>query len=140
MPWWTEVRGINESPNESSRAAVSIADDGEPVMGFSQRAMSVARVDVAAIVSPSRPDLARHSSGVIDLIVPCGGQSNITQKGSCTTGAAAVFRGGRLGLGLQQQPGDLGHPFRGVEASAFRPGRKRRSLPSLSQVDARLST
>ena len=31
-------------------------------------------------------------------------------------------------------------PFRGVEASAFRPGKKRRSLPSLSQVDARLST
>jgi hypothetical protein len=25
MPWWTEVRGINEYPNESSRAAVSSA-------------------------------------------------------------------------------------------------------------------
>jgi hypothetical protein len=32
------------------------------------------------------------------------------------------------------------HPSRGVEASAFRPGRKRRFLPSLSQVGARLST
>jgi hypothetical protein len=98
MPWWTEVRGINDSPNEPSRAAVSIADDGEAVIGFSRRTMSVARVDVAAIVSPSRPDLARHSSGVVDLIVPCGGQANITQKGLCATGAAAVSCGGRPGL------------------------------------------
>jgi hypothetical protein len=49
MPWWTEVRGISEYPNESSRAAVSIADDGEPVIGFSRRTTSIACVEVPAI-------------------------------------------------------------------------------------------
>jgi hypothetical protein len=32
----------------------------------------------------------RFPSGVVALIVPCGGQSNITQKGLCAIGAAAV--------------------------------------------------
>ena len=74
MPWWTEDRGISEYPNESSRAAVSSADDGEPVMGFSRRTMSSARVDVTAMgMSPW--------SAWPALMVPCGGQGNIIQKG-----------------------------------------------------------
>ena len=74
MPWWTEDRGISEYPNESSRAAVSIADDGEPVMGFSRRTMSSARVDVTAMGCL----LGRRGR---PLMVPCDGQGNIIQKG-----------------------------------------------------------
>jgi hypothetical protein len=74
MPWWTEARGTNEYPNESSRAAVWIGDDGEPVMGFSRRTRSSARVDGTAMgMSPW--------SAWSPLMVPCGGQGNIIQKG-----------------------------------------------------------
>jgi hypothetical protein len=81
MPWWTEVRGISEYPNESSRAAVSIADDGEAVMGFSRRRMSIACVEVPAMTCLLWPRPMRFPSGVVALIVSCGGQGNITPKG-----------------------------------------------------------
>jgi hypothetical protein len=55
---------------------------------------------------------------------------------------------GPLRQALRDRPGEpdpaadplRAHPFRGVEASAFRPGRKRRFLPSLSQLGTRLNT
>ena len=81
MPWWTEVRGISEYPNESSRAAVSIADDGEAVMGFSRRRMSIACVEVPAMTCLLWPRPRRFPSDAGRLIVPCGGQGNITPKG-----------------------------------------------------------
>jgi hypothetical protein len=56
----------------------------------------------------------------------------------------AVLRGRHPGELPAWGAGDrrrrVGHPFRGVEASAFRPGRKRRFLPSLSQLGTRLNT
>ena len=81
MPWWTEVRGISEYPNESSRAAVSTADDGEAVTGFSRRRTSIACVEVPATACLLWASAQRFPSGVVALIVPCGQQAIITPKG-----------------------------------------------------------
>jgi hypothetical protein len=48
----TDVRGISESPNASRKAALSIAEDGDPVTGFSQRTVSTNRSDVVVMRVP----------------------------------------------------------------------------------------
>jgi hypothetical protein len=51
------------------------------VIGFSRRTMSIACVEVPAMACLLWPQPMRFPSGVVALIVPCGSQGNITQKG-----------------------------------------------------------
>ncbi|MFL5793848.1 MAG: hypothetical protein ACJ77H_07550 [Actinomycetota bacterium] len=79
-------------------------------------------------VPPAGPARARAA-----VVAGVGGDDRVHQRPRLGRGQAGPQRGRQAEEGVD-------HPFRGVEASAFRPGRKRRLLPSLSQLGTRLNT